>query len=127
MTAPATTRPTGITILSILAGLNGISLLFFGFAAMGLGAAVAGGMGALFGLASLALGGLYLALAWAFWTVQPQGWPLGVVLAVGSIIWAIVMFLFVSKDIVSLIVGVAISGVILYYLNQPGIKKLFGR
>jgi hypothetical protein len=127
MTAPATTRPTGITILSILAGLNGISLLFFGFAAMGLGAAIAGGMGALFGLAALALGGLYLALAWGFWTVQPWGWPLGVVLAAAGIILAIVMFLLVSKDIVSLILGIAFPAVILYYLNQPGIKSLFGR
>lgn len=127
MSAPASTRPTGITILSILAGLNGISLLFFGFAAMGLGAAVAGGMGAIFGLAVLALGGLFLVLAWGFWSVQPWGWPLGMVLAAAGIILALVMFIFVSKDVVSLVISVVIDGAILYYLNQPSIKALFGK
>ena len=38
MSAPASARPTGITILSILAGLEGVFGLFSGFAVMGLGA-----------------------------------------------------------------------------------------
>ena len=128
MTAPAATRPTGITILSILAGLGGVFGLFAGFVVLGLGSAIFGGMGALLGLAILAYAALSLALAWAFWTLKPWGWPLGVVVAIAGIILAIVQLIGVSNtSIISTIISVVIDGVILYYLNQPSIKALFGR
>ena len=127
MTAPASARPTGITILSVLAGLSGISWLLVGFAAMGLGALVAGGLGAIFGLALLAFAGLNLALAWGFWTMKPWGWPLGVAVAGAGIVVAILWFIIASTGIVSTIISIAIDGGILYYLNQPTIKALFGR
>ncbi len=127
MTAPASARPTGITILSILAGISGVFGLFGGFVIMGLGAAIAGGMGAILGLAYLALAGLSLALAWALWTLKPWGWPLGVVVAAAGIIMAAASFLIANTGIVNLVVAVGIDGAILYYLNQPSIKALFGK
>jgi uncharacterized membrane protein (DUF2068 family) len=127
MSASPTTRPTGITILSILAGLGGITGLLSGFAVLALGSAIFGGMGAILGLAVLAYAGLSLANAWAFWTMKPWGWPLGVVLAAAGIILAVVQFLGANANIVSTIISIAVSGVILYYLNQPSIKSLFGR
>ena len=128
MTAPASTRPTGITILSILAGLGGVFGLFGGFVVMGLGAAIFGGMGALLGLAILAYAGLSLALAWAFWTVKPWGWPLGVAVAIFGIVLAVVQLIGVKDtSIISTIISIGIDGVILYYLNQPSIKTLFGQ
>jgi len=128
MSAPASTRPTGITILSILAGLAGVFGLFAGFVVMGLGAAIFGGMGALLGLAILAYAGLSLALAWAFWTVKPWGWPLGVAVAIFGIVLAVVQLIGVKDtSIISTIISIGIDGVILYYLNQPSIKTLFGQ
>jgi len=128
MTAPASTRPTGITILSILAGLGGVFGLFAGFVVLGLGSAVFGGAGALLGLAMLAYAGLSLALAWAFWTLKPWGWPLGIVVAAAGIILAIVQQIGINTtSIISTIISIGIDGAILYYLNQPGIKALFGR
>lgn len=127
MTAPASTRPTGITILSILAGISGVFGLLSGFGVMALGAAIAGGMGAILGLAILALAGLSLALAWALWTLKPWGWPLGVVLAAAGIILAVIQFFGANTGIVSVAISVAIYAGILYYLNQPSIKALFGK
>ena len=127
MTAPASTRPTGITILSILAGLGGVFGLFGGFVVLGLGSAIFGGMGALLGLAILAYAGLSLALAWAFWTLKPWGWPLGVAVAIFGIVLAVLQLIGANSNIISTIISIGIDGAILYYLNQPGIKKLFGQ
>ena len=127
MTAPASTRPTGITILSILAGLGGVFGLFGGFVVLGLGSAIFGGAGALLGLAILAYAGLSLALAWAFWTLKPWGWPLGVAVAIFGIVLAVLQLIGANQNIISTIISVGIDGAILYYLNQPGIKKLFGQ
>ena len=117
----------GITILSILAGIGGVFGLLAGFAVMALGAAVFGGLGALLGLAILAYAGLSLALAWAFWTLKPWGWPLGVAVAVFGIILAVLQLVGANAGIVSSIISIAIDGAILYYLNQPSIKALFGK
>jgi uncharacterized membrane protein (DUF2068 family) len=127
MSAPASTRPTGITILSILAGIGGVFGLLGGFAVMALGAAVFGGMGAILGLAILAYAGLSLALAWAFWTLKPWGWPLGIVVAAAGIILAVVQLIGANANIVSTIISIGIDGAILYYLNQPTIRALFGK
>ncbi len=127
MSAPASTRPTGITILSILAGLGGVFGLFGGFVVLGLGSAIFGGAGALLGLAILAYAGLSLALAWAFWTLKPWGWPLGVAVAIFGIVLAVLQLIGANSNIISTIISVGIDGAILYYLNQPGIKALFGR
>ncbi len=128
MSAPAAARPTGITILSILAGLGGVFGLLGGFVVMGLGAAVFGGAGAILGLAILAYAGLSLALAWAFWTLKPWGWPLGIVVAAAGIVLALVQQIGIANtSIISTIISIGIDGAILYYLNQPGIRSLFGK
>jgi hypothetical protein len=127
MSAPASTRPTGITILSILAGLEGVVLLFSGFAVMGLGAVTSTGSATILGLAGLALGALWLALGWGFWTVKPWAWALGVVLAAAGIVLAVLTLIGANGGIINAILSVAFPAVVLYYLNQPGIKALFGR
>jgi hypothetical protein len=120
-------RPTGITILAILSAIGGVLGLFGGFVVLGLGATILGGAGVLLALAILALSGLSLALAWGFWTLQPWAWPLGVVIQAANIVLAIVQYLAADTSIVSTIISVGIAGAILYYLNQPTIKALFGR
>ena len=125
--AGAGARPTGITILAILSAIGGVLGLFGGFVVLGRGATILGGAGVLLALAIFALAALSLALAWGFWTLQPWAWPLGVVIQGANIILAIVQFLTANTGIFSTILSVAIAGAILYYLNQPTIKALFGR
>ena len=48
------------------------------------------------------------------------------VLAAGSIIYALVLILG-GASIISQVITIALYGAVLYYLNQPGIKSLFGR
>jgi len=126
-TAAAPARPTGITILSILAGLGAVGSLFAGFGAFALGALVFGLSGAIFGLAWLALAGLGLAFAIGAWQMKPWAWPLGVVLAAGAIIWGLLLLVGGGNNILSFLITAVIYGAVLYYLNQPGIKSLFGR
>jgi hypothetical protein len=60
--------------------------------------------------------------------MEPWAWPLGVVLAAAAIIWSIITYLGGgSGSIFGIIVTVVIYGAVLYYLNQPTIKSLFGR
>ena len=128
VSAAVGSRPTGITILAILAGIGGVFGLLGGFVIMGAGALVFGGVGAIFGLAVLALAGLSLAFAYGAWTLKPWAWPLGVVLAGASIIVAVLeIILGGSGYLFNGVITAILYGVVLYYLNQPGIKTLFGR
>jgi hypothetical protein len=124
--AAAGARPTGITILAVLAAIGGILGLFGGFVVLLAGTAIFGGAGALLGIAALAYAGLLIAAAYGFWTLQPWAWPLGVAVAIFGIVIS-VLYILGGQSIASQILGIVVDGVILYYLNQPGIRKLFGR
>jgi hypothetical protein len=136
-------RPTGITILAILALIGGIFGVIAGLGLIAGGALLGGIVGgssgvALGGLAFIVgiitLGGaiLYLAFSYGAWTLKPWGWALGVI---GSL-WGIasqVITVLLSGDIIGnllslgTIVGIAVPAVILYYLNTPAVKAAFGR
>ena len=119
-------RPTGITILAILAAIGGVFALFGGLIIFVGGTVIFGGLGAILGLAFLAYAGLIIAFAYGAWTLQPWAWPLGVAGAAFGIILA-VLNIIGGSSIVSQIISIVIDGGILYYLNQPGIKAVFGR
>jgi hypothetical protein len=124
--APASTtqRPTGITILAVLAGVGGILLALAGISLFVLGAVAFGGLGALLGLAFIAVAALYIAFCVGALQLKPWAWPLGVAGSVASIILSALQLL--GGDITQ-IISIAIAGGILYYLWQPGIKAVFGR
>ena len=119
-------RPTGITILAILAAIGGVLGLFGGFVLLFAGTVVFGGLGAILGLAALAYAGLLVAFAYGAWTLQPWAWPLGVAGAIFGIVISI-LYIIGGQSIASQALGIVVDGAILYYLNQPGIKALFGR
>ena len=89
-----------------------------------LGAVAFGGLGALLGLAFIAVAALYIAFCVGALQLKPWAWPLGVVGAVASIVLSVLQLL--GGDI-SQVISIAIAGGILYYLMQPGIKAVFGR
>ncbi len=84
-------RPTGITVLAVLAAIGGVFGILGGLALIGVGTFVAsstglGGLAAILGLIALAYGVLSLVLAYGFWTLQPWAWTLGVGLEVAGVV-----------------------------------------
>lgn len=126
MSAPSAARPTGITILAVLAAIGGIVGLFGGFTVLFAGTVLFGGAGALLGIAALAYAGLLIAFAYGAWTLKPWAWALGVAGAAFGIVLG-VLYIIGGSDFFSQIIGIAVDGAILYYLNQPTIKAVFGR
>lgn len=127
-------RPTGVTILAILAAiggvlglLGGLALVGFGGLAGGLVGAAIGGFVVISGLILLVLAVLELVLAYGFWTLQPWAWQLGVILSAVNILIQIlgVLRIVFYSDLSSALLSIIISGVIIYYLNQAEIRRVF--
>jgi len=124
MSGTTQARPTGITILAVLAGIGGVLTALAGIALFVLGAVAFGGLGALLGLAFLAVAALYIAFCVGALQMKPWAWPLGVVGAAASIILSVLQL--IGGD-VSQIISILIGAGILYYLMRPEIKAAFGR
>jgi hypothetical protein len=138
-----TARPTGITILAILALIGGVFGLIGGLGIIAGGALLGGmvggaegvafgGMAFVVGIITLIGAVVYLGFFYGAWTAKAWGWMLGVIAALWSIGTQAISVL-LSGDImanlisVSTIIGVAIPIIILYYLMTPGVKSYFGR
>jgi low temperature requirement protein LtrA len=125
-------RPTGITVIAVLAGIGGVIGLLAGIALLAAGPAVssATGLGGLVGIAAwivLVYSVLSLTLAYGFWMLKSWAWPLGVGVEVLGIIQAVLQYLNDTKQVFSLIVSIALAGFILWYLYRPHVKAAFGR
>jgi uncharacterized membrane protein (DUF2068 family) len=125
-------RPTGITVMAVLSAIGGVFGLLASLALLGLGAAVSatsglGGLAFIAGIIILAYSVLSLVLAYGFWTLKPWAWPLGIGVQVLGIIQAVLQFMDNSSNVISLVISLAIAGVILWYLYQPHVKAAFGR
>ena len=125
--AAAGARPTGITILAVLAGIGGVFGLLGGFTAIFVGGVVSSPAVAVLGLCALAYAALLIAFAYGAWTLKPWAWALGVAVAIFGIVVAILQVILGGSSIFSQAISIVIDGAILYYLNQPTIKSLFGR
>jgi hypothetical protein len=133
-------RPTGVTILAILAIIGGVFGLLGSLAIFAMGGLVtAGGAvgaaphavlggGMLMGLAIYGLVTSVLSLAFGVgaWTLQPWAWTLGVIAEGLSLLGSLVQILN-GHSIGSQILGIVISGLILYYLFTPTVKEAFGK
>jgi hypothetical protein len=123
----AAARPTGITILAALAGIGGVFGLLGGFGVLFVGGVVASPAVIILGLCALAYAALLIAFAYGAWTLKPWAWALGVAVAIFGIVVAILQVVLGGSSIFSQLISIVIDGAILYYLNQPSIKALFGR
>jgi hypothetical protein len=144
-------RPTGVTILGVLAILGGIFLLIGGIALVGLGLVIGTYAGSAFtnalsnagysGLASigagtlavillalgaivLVLGILYFAVGIGYFGGKGWAWTLGIIVTILSIIVDIVQIAFGAF---SNVLGLVIGLLILYYLTRPHVKAFFGK
>jgi hypothetical protein len=121
-------RPTGVTVLAVLAAIGGVASILGGLALLGIGAVfavVGGGFAFIIGLVVLALGVVDLALAYGFWTTQSWAWTWGIVVQAAGVLISLIELVLVGGSITSLVVQVVVAGVIIYYLNMPEIRKLF--
>ena len=132
MAGPTPARPTGITIIAVVALIAGILQLFAGLGLIGLGGLVAsvgvvgGGFVLIGGLALIALGLADLAIAYGFWGVKLWAWRLGVVLALVNVLWSLISQVLIGFDLTGLLVSIIVAAVWIYYLNLPGIRAAFG-
>ncbi len=118
-------RPMGVSALSILAAIAGVLYLLAGLGMLLIGGAV-DDVVAILGIVAIVFGAGYLFFMYGAWQLRPWAWTVGVALAVGSIVWY-VLELFDGYDIVSVVVGIAIAAVILWYLQTPRVREAFGR
>ncbi len=134
-------RPTGVTILAVLALIGGI----FGICGGGLGvlggsflsalgaqagageATALGGMAVLSSIILLVIAVAEIGFGIGAWTLKPWAWMLGLILFGVNIVFALISLLAGWSAFSSVLVQVAISGVIIYYLMTPDVKKAFGR
>jgi hypothetical protein len=132
-------RPTGITILAILAGLCGIVLIIGGVvvgamagaitdfietyaSSISVGVDITGFIeAALIAIAAIAfiIGILHVLVAYGFWI--GAGWSRWLAI--------ILMILYIILGLVTIpggIITIIIAGLILWYLMQPSVKAFFG-
>ncbi len=118
-------RPTGITILAILAAIGGVLYVLAGLTLLGVGA-VGGVVGSGIGFLSGTLGGLILLVlglvtlyvAWGAWNLQPWAWTWMAVVVVVSLVVAVLNRQWVSA---------VVDAIVVYYLFRAEVKAAFGR
>jgi hypothetical protein len=121
-------RPTGITVLGILAVLNGAWNLLIALPAMGftmLFDSFTAGLAS--GVINVAQGVLWLAVGIGAFKLQPWVWILGLLgaaLAIVSVIWGIIAG---EGAWFCGLFGLIVPGIILFYLTRPHVKAAFGR
>lgn len=136
-------RPTVITILAVLAAIGGVLGIFGALGLIGIGAVGGAIMGAggeaaagfligafaiVWGLVTLVISVADLAFAYGAWGLKPWAWMLGIILQGASIFIAFINWIGGnSGGFGSFLISAVISGVIIYYLLTPEVKRAFGR
>ena len=142
-------RPTGVTIIGILTIIGGVLMLVSGIALAALASvfplvASTGDQASMLqsqipstipveylGIASLSVGTILiiigivsLIVAYGLFKAKKWAWTANVALSIISIAMGIVS---IATGSIGSIVGIVISGAILYYLYRPHVKEYFGK
>jgi len=126
-------RPTGVTILAVMAIIGGIGLLLTGgwfliteggkFMA---GDTFHGGMGVTGAAGAIVLALFFLGLGIGLWRLKPWAWFLS--LAVAGLLTAFGLLRVMARsDLGMTLVYLTIAGVMFWYLFRPVTKMAFGR
>jgi hypothetical protein len=122
MSGPTGARPTGVTVVAVLALIAGVLGLVATATIFGLGGRTA----AFSGVITLAISLADLAMGYGFWMLRPWSWQLAFALVFISPVWEIVRFLYRGADPLNLVVAIVFAGIWLYFLNLPSIRTIFG-
>jgi hypothetical protein len=120
--------PLGVMILGFIALLKGVVGVFYGCVFVGLLAfepAVSGEGFGFAGALAIVVGLVYIAVAFAAWSLQPWAWLFGMIMALVGIVEAIVV-LIASNDLAYGVAAALLPLVMLWYLNQERVKEAFG-
>ncbi len=120
--------PLGVMILGFIAMLKGAVAVFYGFVFVGLlafGPAVTGEGFGFAGALAIVVGLVYIAVAFAAWSLQPWAWLFGMIMALIGIVEAIVV-LIASANLAYGVAAALLPLVMLWYLNQERVKVAFG-
>jgi hypothetical protein len=120
VTSPAGARPFGLSALAILAVIGGVLGLLEGLSLL----KFEGGI-ALYGLCVIGTSAGDLAVAWGVWQLRPWGWTGGVSVVTAQIVLA--MWAMLGGLIGAGLVSLAVNGVVLWYLDRPETRVIFGR
>jgi hypothetical protein len=130
-------RPTGVTVIAMLALISGTFSLCGGCFLLGFGA-IAGPIGALFGSGQLGSSAFLSGISWSIGaaislaagfgmlSLKPWAWWLGLIGAVWSLassIWGITQ----GASWCFALPGMLLPAIVLIYLLQPRIRQMFGR
>jgi hypothetical protein len=119
--------PAGVAILGALALFNGIGGLIVGLQYMGIVAfgPIPTGSGVfLTGVLAVIYGVLYIALAYAAWTLRAWAWLAGMLLGALGIFNAVLVLLATGELAYGLAVAL-LPALVLWYLNQDAIRLRF--
>jgi uncharacterized membrane protein (DUF2068 family) len=121
-------RPTGVTILAILALIGGILGLVGGLFLFGIASTFAvlgiSGLATIVAIVLIVGGVLDLFLAYGAWNLRPWAWTLGIVAEIVAIVSQV---LYIGNGLANSIIGIAIAVGIIYYLYQPRVRRAFGQ
>lgn len=138
-------RPTGVTILAVLAAISGVLsiLTAIGFISGGpLLAGVAVGpeqeaaadaiksIATVLGLGWLVIGAAQLAFAFGAWTLKPWGRMVGILIEAASILLTVIIGLMVGHlvdTLIASIVPLIVAIIIIAYLNTANVRSAFGQ
>ena len=113
-------RPLGVTVVALLAAVGGILGVIGGLQLIGLGGAFG-----VWGFILLAMSIADLVVAWGCWMLLPWAWTLGVVVVVVQ--FGLALLNLVNGNIVNGIISLVVNGGVLYYLDTPDVRRVFGR
>lgn len=108
-------RPTGVTILAVLAVIGGLALLGFGAVAGTLVGSFLPGLGTVIAVVFVIFALIQFGIAYGYWVGASWAWWLGFIGAILDIVSIIALNVF------GLIIGV----IMLYYLTRPHVKMWF--
>ena len=119
--------PAGVAILGALALFNGVGGLIVGLRYTGIvafGPLQTGSGVFLMGVIAIVYGVLYLALAYAAWTLRTWAWLAGMLLGALGIFNAVLVLL-ATGDLASGVAVALLPALVLWYLNQDAVRARF--
>jgi hypothetical protein len=137
-------RPAGVVLIAALYIIGGVFALLGGLAAFFIGGAfltratalglpvsgIAGGIGTMLGVILIVIG--VLALIIAIGLIGMKGWARAIAMVLAAIFAIlgifhifVLMMHFMMVRVFFVLVRVVINALILWYLNQPGVKQAF--
>jgi hypothetical protein len=126
-------RPIGVTIIAVVAALNGIVLTLAGVSnLLNLKFPLLGELQVQStGIAALIAGLIWLLLMWGFWSGGSWARMLGVIwsgLSIALGVWIIVTHLStISAVLVPVLSAILVPLIVFWYLRTPGVKAFFAR